>query len=85
MIRSVMSDQIATRIKCEYRGTEVGAARAMVARVGSELSIWREVSSSDRIERAALTYAGGDLARLREAVDLALRDWRDLLVAVGDA
>ena len=80
-----MSDQIARRIEREYRGAELGAARALVERVGSELSVWREVSSSDRVERAALTYAGGDLARLREAVDLALRDWRDLLVAVGDA
>jgi hypothetical protein len=43
------------------------------------------VTETDRVEAAALTLAAGDLNRLGDAVDLALRDWRDLLVAAGDA
>ena len=47
-----------------------------------------EVSKSasgglDRVHLAALKLAGGTLAGLREAIELAERDWRDLLVAAG--
>jgi hypothetical protein len=45
---------------------------------------WRIVAESDRVEMAALTYAGGDLSRLHDAVALALVDWRQLLAQVGD-
>lgn len=36
-----------------------------------------------RVQLAALKYAAGDLARLREAATLASDDWRDLLTATG--
>ena len=36
-----------------------------------------------RVQLAALKYANGDLERVREAVDLARIDWRDLLMATG--
>ena len=57
------------------------AALALIERIPAELSVWREVSEGDRVEAAALTVAAGDLEQLRSAVELALRDWRDLLVA----
>jgi hypothetical protein len=47
--------------------------------------MWKIVSETDRVEAAALAVATGDLDHLRDAVDLALRDWRDLLVSAGDA
>ena len=39
----------------------------------------------DRLRFAALKVAAGDAARLREAVELAKVDWRDLLVWAGFA
>jgi hypothetical protein len=38
----------------------------------------------DRYRFAALQLSHGDLKRLREAVDLAKIDWRDLLMAASD-
>jgi hypothetical protein len=55
----------------------------LVNRLAEELSTWRIVAESDRVEVAALAYAGGDLTRLRDAVELALVDWRDLLMTTG--
>jgi hypothetical protein len=60
-------------------------AVALVDRIGTELAAWNIVTETDRVEAAAIVYAGADLERLDEAVTLALHDWRDLLVSVGDA
>ncbi len=38
-----------------------------------------------RFHFAALKLSGGSLERLRQAVELAKQDWRDLLVAAGFA
>ena len=81
----MLTDRIQTRIEQEYSGPDVRVANEILERMGAELSMWSEVSGGDRIERAALTYAAGEVVRLRWAVELALTDWRDLLVAVGDA
>jgi len=37
----------------------------------------------DRVRLAALKCSGGDLARLKMAVELAKTDWRDLLLEAG--
>ena len=55
---------------------------ALIDQIGAELDMWKIVSQDDTVEAAALTYANGDLERLKRAVALALRDWRDLLVLV---
>ena len=48
--------------------------------------MWNIVTETDRVEAAAPhPVADGDLDRLRDAVDLGLRDCRDLLVSAGDA
>ena len=73
------------RLLEDFRDAAYAPAVALVDRVHSELAVWKIVSETDRVEAAALTYAGGDLERLAEAVQLALLDWRDLLVSVGDA
>ena len=39
----------------------------------------------ERIRFAALKLSGGNLNRLQKAVQLAKKDWRDLLVAAGFA
>ena len=81
----MMTERVLARAVSEYPASDRASARAMIERLSAELSMWHEVRGGDRVELAALTFAGGDLARLHDAVDLALRDWRDLLVAVGDA
>ena len=61
------------------------AAAQLVSRISIDLITWSIVSESDRVEAAALQYAQADLSKLEAAVDLALLDWRDLLVRVGAA
>ena len=39
----------------------------------------------ERVRVAALKVSTGDLAKLRTAIELAQKDWRDLLVAAGFA
>jgi hypothetical protein len=43
----------------------------------------REILASERIQAAVVLLADGDLRRLRQALELAACDWRDLLVAAG--
>ncbi|MDR3401841.1 MAG: hypothetical protein P4L99_05010 [Chthoniobacter sp.] len=45
----------------------------------------RDEQGLERFQFAALKLSGGDLHGLREAIDLAKLDWRDLLVAAGFA
>jgi hypothetical protein len=40
---------------------------------------------SERVQAAIVVAAGGDIVRLRQMLDLAAYDWRDLLVAAGFA
>lgn len=54
-------------------------------RCGNSLPFLENLSP-ERLERfqfAALKLSEGDLAKLEEAVAVAQRDWRDLLVAAG--
>jgi len=39
--------------------------------------------ASERIQAAIVLLANGDMFRLRQAIDLAISDWRDVLVAAG--
>ena len=62
-----------------------GAESMLVDECGNNLPLL-ESMDSHRLERfrfAALRLSQGDLARLRQAIDLAKRDWRDLLMAAG--
>lgn len=38
---------------------------------------------TERVQAAIVILAAGDLSRLREALDLAKLDWRDVLVSAG--
>ena len=78
----VITPRIRERLEREYPApADLVAARELIERIPAELAVWREVSEGDRVEAAALTVAAGDLGKLKEAVELALLDWRDLLVA----
>jgi hypothetical protein len=41
------------------------------------------ILASERVQAAIILAAGGDMSRLRQMLDLATADWRDLLVAAG--
>ena len=60
-----------------------GAARLLVEECGDNLPFQEKATelSLERIRFAALKLSGGDLPRLRQAIQLAKTDWRDLLVA----
>jgi hypothetical protein len=63
------------------------AARMLVEECGNNLPFLGKLDEHglERFRFAALKLSGGDLGRLRQAVDLAKTDWRDLLVAAGFA
>lgn len=78
----MITPRIRERLAREYPAAQSRAtAIALIEQIPAELSVWLEVSEGDRVEAAALTVAAGDLAQLRSAVELALLDWRDLIVA----
>lgn len=61
------------------------AERLLVAECGNNLPFC-EHSTAESLERlrfAALKLSEGSLQKLREAVELAKLDWRDLLMAAG--
>ena len=61
------------------------ATAMLVNECGSNLPFCEDYSpvQLERLRFAALKLSGGDLNRLREAVELAKIDWRDLLMAAG--
>jgi hypothetical protein len=80
----VRTPRIEQRLRSDFPGTSQDAAAGLVDRIGAELAGWQIVSETDRVEAAALEFAQADLRELAKAVELALLDWRDLLVCVGD-
>jgi hypothetical protein len=61
------------------------AAWLLVEECGNDLPFLEKLDPAglERCRFAALKLSGGSLVRLREAVDLAKTDWRDLLMAAG--
>ena len=64
-------------------GVRTEAASLLVDECGDNLPLMDDPELVDRIRIAALKVSEGDLARLRDAIDLAKVDWRDLLVIAG--
>lgn len=63
---------------------EPGSASGIIAaldRLPDDAGYGEEMLRSERIRAAIVLYADGDLARFRWAVQLAMMDWRDLLIA----
>jgi hypothetical protein len=83
-----LSDEVKLRINLLFRPDERDSASALLAdECGSNLPFHRNCTPAalDPVRLAALKLSEGDLAKLREAVDLAKSDWRDVLVAAGFA
>jgi hypothetical protein len=63
-------------------GSANGVLR-LLAELPSRAGYDHEALASERIQAAAVLLADGNLRRLRQALELAAQDWRDLLVAAG--
>ena len=63
------------------------AAKLLETECGNNLPFLQHESAEglERFRFAALKLSQGSLEKLRSAIDLAKRDWRDLLVAAGFA
>jgi len=61
------------------------AARLLAEECGNDLPFLEDLDERglERFRFAALKLSGGDLSRLRSAIELAKTDWRDLLMAAG--
>lgn len=68
---AIASERLRRRIEREFR--EPGSATDVIDVVGA-------VNESERVQAAVVVCAAGDLARLRDALDLAKQDWRDVLM-----
>jgi len=64
-------------------GQRLEAVRLLTEECGNNLPLCQDEDEAglERIRFAALKLSGGDLVRLRDAVQLAKTDWRDLLMA----
>jgi hypothetical protein len=78
----VITQRVREQLARDFPGDARAEATSLVDRIGQELQAWKIVTENDEVEVAALALADGDLERLHKAVGMALRDWRDLLVAV---
>lgn len=75
----MITDRVLRAVEAEFGEADRQRAGELIARIGDELTFWREATEGDRIELAAVDFARGDLTRLTRAIEIALRDWRDLL------
>lgn len=83
-----LSLETVRRVEAMFDGAELEAANALlVEQCGNNLPFPRALDARqlERVRFAALKLSGGDLGRLRKAIELAKTDWRDLLVAAGFA
>ena len=69
-----VTPRLIRRIERDFPTPGIAASiTALVAKVGD----------SERVQAAVVLCGQGDLARIRDARDLALADWRDVLVRAG--
>ena len=79
-----LSSETARRLDLVFRPEHRSEAETLlVERCGNNLPLCKSYSAVqlERLRFAALKLSGGNLTALREAVDLANVDWRDLLMA----
>ena len=81
-----LSPETRTRLERVFAPADWDAAEKMlVDECGNNLPFLEDLDAAgmERFRFAALKVSGGDLATLRQAVDLAKVDWRDLLMWAG--
>jgi hypothetical protein len=67
------------------QGERNEAASLLAEQCGNNLPFLESLDEHglERFQFAALKLSGGNLSRLRNAIELAKTDWRDLLMAAG--
>jgi hypothetical protein len=81
-----LSARVTSHVEQLFPADERGAAASVLAdECGEDLPLIGDANQGEieRVRVAALKLSGGDLAKLRHAVAIAQRDWRDVLVAAG--
>ncbi len=81
-----LSDATRERLERLFRPEDVRTATEMLVKeCGDNLPFCNQSGpvECERIRFAALKLSGGRIDRLRDAIDLAKVDWRDLLMAAG--
>src|ERR1700681_4419109 len=81
-----LSQETKRRVELLYHGEDaVFAADLLMNECGSNLPFCENEGplELERLRFAALKLSKGNLDRLLEAIELAKRDWRDLLMAAG--
>ena len=84
----VLSPETQRRLEILFqKDHRVEATRLLVEECGNNLPLCENGNeySLERIRFAALKWSGGDLSRLREAIQETKCDWRDLLGSAGFA
>src|SRR5215471_12768684 len=80
-----LSERTASHVRLLFSADHVAdAIRLLREECADKLPIVGSTSTPSSLERirfAALRLSGGDIGRLRYAIELANADWRDLLVA----
>lgn len=83
-----LSPGTSERLKAVFPNSDrAEAERLLVEHCSSNLPFFEDANalSLERIRFAAIKVSGGNVGTLREAIDLANIDWRDLLVWAGFA
>lgn len=86
MAGAPLSEATRLRLEALFQGNDAkAAAEILVNECGSNLPFCERngPDDCDRLRFAALKLSDGRLDRLREAVELAKIDWRDLLMGAG--
>src|SRR5262245_871663 len=81
-----LSSETRRRLEILFRAEDRAvAARMLAEECGNNLPFLEKLDEHglERFQFAALKLSGGDLMRLRDAIELAKSDWRDLLMAAG--
>jgi hypothetical protein len=81
-----LSPETQRRLDILFRQEErAEVARLLAEQCGNNLPFLENLDEQglERFQFAALKLSGGDLSRLRNVIDLAKSDWRDLLMAAG--
>jgi hypothetical protein len=83
---ATISSETQRRLDILFRqGDRAEAERLLAEQCGNNLPFLEKLDEQglERFCFAALKLSGGDLSRLRSAIELAKTDWRDLLMAAG--
>lgn len=76
--------RVEARIQHDFPGPgAAGGVLDLLDALPREAGYGQEMLAGERVRAAVILVAAGDLGRMRQALALAMADWRDLLMAAG--